>query len=111
MLERARELGVGLGFLSDAVSVNDVALAFVAAPPPTCCAVRADIAHIAAVVDEELSEVPPQASGVLDAPTAYGCAVTGPSGRLDVARDVIGEVLDGYNTAPVIENRSSERRR
>ena len=53
---RACELG-GLGLLDDAMGVDDVALAFVAATSAACCSVPWNATDLKAVVDEELGEV------------------------------------------------------
>src|SRR5690606_13502366 len=107
-LERARELWVRLGLLGDAVRVDDVALALVAASSTTSGAVRPHVTDIEAVVDEKPAEVAPEARRVLDTPPLHGAVVVGPCNRFGVAGDVVVEVLGRHDRTAFVEDRGGE---
>jgi hypothetical protein len=94
--------------LGDAVRVDDVALALVAASSTTSGAVRRYVANVEAVVDEELGEVPSEAGGVLDSPPLNAPVIVGPRDCFGVAGDVVVEVLGGDDGAAFIEDGGGE---
>jgi hypothetical protein len=109
VLERPGETQVRLRLSRDAMRVEPVGLALVAAALTQRRLVRRDLAHVSAGCDEELRERPAEPAGAFDAPPLDGTELGRPHQRSGVAVAVVGEVGVVEFAAALVEQGCGER--